>query len=74
MGFPVLPYPSFRSACFHASRLTLVLGFPAIPFSASCFASQVLPQALTFPLGFRSFPLAFALGSGYLAQDMYPEN
>ena len=62
------------SACFHASVFALVLSLAALPFDSVCFASQRLPQFLTFPFGFRSFPLANTLGSVYLAWVIHPEN
>ena len=68
--FPVPP-PSFNfglsalpSACFHASVPALVLGVPAIPFSASLLrvTGATATSGLLFPA--RPLPLAFALGSG----------
>ena len=45
----------------------------AIPFSGRRLASQQLPLRLSLlPFGIRPFPLAFALGSGYLALSMHP--
>ena len=51
-----------------------VLSFPAFPFSASLFRITGATSAagLLFPA--RPFPLAFALGSGYLARVMHPQN
>ena len=52
-GFPGAYGSSFSSACFHASVPDLVLSLPALPFTAYCFASQVLLQlpASCFQLG-----------------------
>ena len=65
---PFVPFDlSFRSACFHASLPVSVLSFPAFPFATRCFRITGATSAagLLFPA--RPFPLAFALGSGYLA-------
>ena len=80
--FPFLPHggfsgaclSAFSSVCFHTSVSALVLSFPAFPFSAPLFRITGATSAagLLFPA--RPFPLAFALGSGYLAWVMHPQN
>ena len=64
------PLPSSLFPCLPSDSGTRLA---AIPFSGRRLASQQLPRRLSLlPFGFRPFPLAFALGSGYSALGMYP--
>ena len=57
----------FRFACFHASLPVPGTQPSVLPFSRSRFASQWLSRSRPPAFRFSGFPLAFALGSGYLA-------
>ena len=60
----------FRPACFHAVLPIPVLSFLQFPFSARCFVSQALHSCQP-PVSSSAAPLAFALGSGYLALSFW---
>ena len=83
LSFPFFPFSPvggssgasflFRSACCHASLPIPVLSFLHFrsPFAVSPHSGYL--SASTFSLsGSGLFPLAFALGSGYLASDCPP--
>ena len=87
LSLPFFPFPSSRSPLSAVPTVLFPLPsglFPclpsdsgtrpaAFPFSARRFATQQLPLRLSLlPFGFRPFPLAFALGSGYLASGLHP--
>ena len=64
------PLPSGLFPCLPSDSGTRL---SAIPFSVRRLASQQLPRRLSLlPFGFRPFPLAFALGSGYSALGTHP--
>ena len=58
-------------ACCHAFRFTLVLSLPAFLFSASLFRNTGATSVADLLFPARSFPLAYALGSGYSALGEY---
>ena len=72
-GFPGARLSAFPSVCFHTSVSALVLSFSAFPFTAHCFALQRYLSCQP-PVSSSAVPLAFALGSGYSARVMHPQN
>ena len=66
----LFPLPSGLFPCLPSDSGTRLAAFP---FSVRRLATQQLPQRPDLlPFGFRPFPLAFALGSGYLALGLHP--
>ena len=70
---PLTAVPSVRDRFFRPCRFPLsipVLSFLRFPFSARCFVSQALHSRRP-PVSSSAAPLAFALGSGYLALSFW---
>ena len=80
--FPVFPFPGPPGAYFPflfppvsmRSVPLPVLSFPAFLFSAFLFRNTGATSVANLLFPVRLFPLAFALGSGYSAWVIHPEN